>query len=295
MEGKGRSGWYWLGCMLYALLLAVVLLYIRFPAAKVQEYIEKNFVTAIPGVRTAPGTMSYSFPATLHLDKLAVTRQSGGEEIAVLENISISPVPTGLGLEYTLSGDLYGGNFHSTLRLAPRTRVLTVDDVELVRVPLERSAVLQSVLQRDLRGALDFHGSCIVSLAGKKGSTLQGRAVVHEGGFLLRQPIFSLREINMETMEFEVSYEAGVLKVLDGSLKGAELHAGFAGELLTIGRFEDWDIMIEGDMLPQQGFTEQNRQVARVINRLQKQFRNNELPYKLSGNIGSLRFRFGNE
>jgi len=295
VEGKGRSGWYWLGCTFYALLLLVVLLYVRFPAAKVQEYIEKSIPTAIPGIQAAPGIISYSFPVTLHLDKLAVSRESGGEEIAVLENISLSPVPTGLGLEYSLNGDIYGGNFHSTLRLAPRARAFTVDDLEIVRVPLERSGFLQSVLQRDLHGTLDFQGSCFVPLAEKKGSTLQGRVIVHDGGFLLRQPIFSLREIHMETMEFEVAYEAEVLKVLDGSLKGAELHAGFSGELTTVGRFEDWEMVIEGNMLPQQGFTEQNRQVARVVTRLQKQFRKNDLPYKLTGNIGNPRFRFGHD
>jgi len=295
VERKRTSRFSWLSYLLYALLLTAILLYVRFPAEKMRSYLNKRITSAIPGIVMEPGEFNYGFPVKLTLDTLKISRENGGDEIALLENTSVSPVLTGLGLEYVLEGTVYGGTFQANVKLAPLAGQMTLDTIELTKVALDKSALLVKGLQRDLSGTMDFDGSCVVSYKGQKDATLTGNVTVHNGSFLLRQPILSLQKMALDQLQFAVSYTAGVLKVADGMLQGPEMNVDFAGDVQATGRFEAWTLGLKGDLAPQQGFAEKNPRVLRVLKRLQQQFKQDDLPFRLDGDIGNPRFRFGND
>lgn len=293
MERKMLSTRGWLICLVYGSLLTVVLLWVRFPTAKVEAYLTAEVAAVAPGARLVPGVCSYDFPVKLVCDRLTISREQGGEEFALLENVEISPVASRPGLEYRLTGGVYGGTFSSRLKIAPVAGRVMLEEVELANVALDRTPLLKELFKRELHGSLDFHGSWSASLRGTGGSSLQGEMAVRDGQFALRQPILSVKRMEMAPLEVGMSYDNGVLKLSKGFLKGKELNADFAGELRTADSFTAWEVAVNGRLEPQREYIDGNPQVLRVVKRLQREYRMNGLSYMLSGSPGNPRFRFG--
>lgn len=293
MEGKKASI---LSLLVYAFVLTGILLYVRFPSARVEEYFAKKIGSFIPGADITLGTHRYDFPASLIFERVTISREQGREEIAFLENVTISPIVSGIGFKYSLAGDFYGGTLQAGLKLNPVAGSFSMDALELANVKLESFSFLNTLFQREISGFLNFKGSYAGALNEGKDVSLQGTVAVHGGSFPLRQPILSVRNMSMEEFDVSVSYTDGLLNLLDGSVKGPELYSHFSGELnIADNPPELWEVNVTGNMTPQKGYLNENQQILRVVKRLQRQYQNSELPYKVTGSIGNPRFRFGNE
>lgn len=294
MSGR-RTGRIKLSYLLYAVLLTAVLLYVRFPSARVQEYLGGKIETAFSPAGIQAGTYRYVFPATLRFDKVVVSAGDGGDEIALVENLAVSPAIAGFGLKYSLAGELYGGTFQLGLKLSPLAGKCVVENMEMTKVDLRRSTFIQRVFQREIEGELDFNGTAAVGFDGESSGRLEGEAVVRGGEIPLRQPILLVTRMDFQELAAKLSYDGELLKLADGSLKGKQFNADYSGSLQTADNPESWQLELKGSLIPQQEYTGANPQVQRLVTRLQKQFRTNELPFMVNGSIINPRFRFGNQ
>ncbi|MFV0438376.1 MAG: type II secretion system protein GspN [Desulfopila sp.] len=292
---RGEARFSWLGGLGYGLVLTVILLIWRFPADTAERYLERRIATVLPGVVVEPGTCSYGFPFRLLVDTVRIVRQNGGEEIALVENASVVPVLTGFGRTYTMQGQVYGGTLTATMTWAPLAGALRVDAIELSRVALDRSPLLVSGSGRQLRGFLDFSGRGLIALAPSLQSDVQGTVTIDRGGLPLRQRILSLTQIEVDQLRFGLVCDGGVVRVSDGILQGPALRADFAGEVRPAGPFEAWSLQVHGNMALQPTFASGNPRGLRMLRQLQKQFRQDDLPFQLDGDIGNPRFRFGRD
>lgn len=295
MAGKTMSGRIRLNYFLYALLLTGVLLYVRFPSAEVQEYLGGKIAAIIPSTDIQAGDFRYVFPTTIRFDRVVIQAADGGDELALVENLAVSPVMAGLGLKYSLSGDLYGGTFRCGLKLSPMAGKFIMEDMDIAGLDLGRTNFVQRLFQREIEGALDFNGTVAGDLSGKGVGRFEGEVVIRDGGFPLRQPILLVTRMDFQELAAKVSFENELLNLLDGSLKGEKFHAEYAGKLRTANNPETWQLELSGSLMPRQEYTGANPQVLRVVNRLQKQFRKNDLPFRVNGSIVNPRFRFENQ
>ena len=295
MRTKRRSFVFWLSLLLYGLVLTCVLLYFRFPADKVEGYLTEKVSSLSHGAAVNIGKCGYAFPAELRCDQLSIGEREKKEEMVVLENMTISPVASGFGLKYTITGEISGGTFLTVAEFSPFKKTVKLSGLELTSMDLSRSEFVKKSLQRDIRGLLDFHGSMVVSLAEAGLVEQEGKLSVREGDFALRQQILLVERLQLAPMDVNFSYKKGVLQLRDGSLRGTQLIVDFAGELNTKDAMADWAMVLKGSITPAQEYVAANPQVQRVVKRLQRQFTGNSLPYVVSGSLGVPRFRFGSQ
>jgi len=292
---KKRSFLFWLSLLLYGLVLTGVLLYVRFPAGKVEDYLTKKISALGHGVAVDIGKCGYGFPAELRCDNLSIRAREKKEEMVILESMIISPLVTGLGLRYNLTGEVAGGTFRTVVDFSPRMKTVKLSDLALTDMDLSRLGLVEKNLQREVRGMLDFHGSMVVSLK-EPGLTVQeGKLTVREGYFVLRQQILMVDRLQMKPLDVQMAYENGELRLRDGSLRGNQLVVDFSGELKANDTMADWEMALKGSITPAQEYVAANPQVQRVVKRLQRQFTGNSLPYIVSGSLGVPRFRFGSQ
>ncbi len=291
---KATSGVRIFSYFIYALLLTAVLLYVRFPAEKFEIFLVRTIETAFPGCRVDLGKYHYTFPVTVHLER-ALFEQSRGakEEVVLLEGIDITPSVSGLGLKYALSAKVYGGSFQANLQLSPIAGTFTLADIVLNNVDLALSPYLKNISRRELSGYLNYSGFYSTPFDGPGKREAKGVVRLSDGAFSLIQPVLTLRNLDMQSLDVGISFADGILELAEGSFKGAELQAEFAGSLTSAEGLEAWKVDLTGSMVPQKGFMKDKPQVLRVVKRLQSQYRKAALPYRVSGSIGNPRFRFG--
>lgn len=293
MEMRAPSGLQILSYLLYALVLICILLYVRFPSDKFEKYTERKIEEAFSGTDVNVGTFKLQFPFSISIDKALISQAVSGDEILYLENIRIKPIMSGFGLDFMLSGDLYGGNFSTELLLAPRDGRFTLNDLELSAVDISQSEYLRIVTRREISGNFDFIGSYSGAISGGDHKDLQGVMAVSDGKFSLMQPVLSLKVMEVNSLEAGLAFKEGSLKLIEGMFKGKEIDAEFEGSVKISDNVSLSNLSVSGSMVPQKVFLKEKPQVLRVVKRLQKQYRKTALPFNISGTIGNPRFRFG--
>ena len=295
MRKKRRSFLFWLSLLLYGLVLTCVLLYVRFPADKVERYLTEKISALNSGAVVEFGKCGYSFPLRLSCDRFFVGLRDTKEEIVAIQNMTVSPVASGFGFKYALAGDIAGGTYSAVAEISPLSKSVKLGNLELTNIDLSRLGLIQSTLQREVKGILDFRGSMVVSLAGAGLVAQEGKLTVREGHFVLRQQILLADRLQMRPLEVQVAYKKGVLQLRNGVVRGNQLDVGFAGEVKANGAMADWETALKGEITPAKEYVAANPQVQRVVKRLQRQFTGNSLPYIVSGSLGVPRFRFGSQ
>ncbi len=292
MEMRAPSVMQFLSYLLYALLLTCVLLYVRFPADKFEKFAERKIEEAFEGTDVNVGTFKLQLPFNIYLNKAVIAEKTSGDEILRLQNIRIRPILSGFGLDYSLSGDLYNGTFTSQLLFAPRDDKFTLDDIELSAVDISQSKYVRMVSRREISGQLKFLGSYSASMAGGD-KDIKGVITLRDGKFSLMQPVLSLKEMEVISLEAGLTFKNGSLELIEGTFKGKEIDAEFEGSVNISDRVESSNVNVSGSLVPQKDFLKEKPQVLRVVKRLQKQYRKTALPFNISGTIGNPRFRFG--
>jgi len=292
---KRRSLLFWLSLLLYGFVLTCVLLYVRFPADKVERYLTEKISALNRGAVVEFGECGYNFPVELQCDRFSVALRDTKEEIVAIQNMTVSPIASGLGFKYALAGEIAGGTYSSVAEISPLSKSVKLGDLELTNIDLSRLGFIQSTLQREIKGVLDFRGSLAVSLVGAGLVAQEGKLTVREGHFGFRQQILLADRLQMRPLEVQLAYEKGVLQLRNGSVRGNQLDVDFAGEVKANGAMADWEIALKGGITPAKEYVAANPQVQRVVKRLQRQFTGNSLPYIVSGSLGVPRFRFGSQ
>lgn len=283
--------------LLYAVLLTSVLLVVRFPKEKVLAYAEKKIEASVPGSKVNLSRLSYDFPLGVHLGRLQVADLERDEDILLLEDITVTPKLKGLGFAYQVTGEMLGGDFATELSLSFASKRYSLDALELKGLDLSRSAYLAGMLRRDLQGILEFTGSYSSVLAGSgedgAGATCDGVVGIASGGFALRQPVLTLKTMDFESLDVAIDMQGGVVTLTEGVLEGGEIKANFGGVLNVADTLQSWKLNLEGGMVPSREYLQGNPQLVRLVERMQRQYKNNELPYTINGTVANPRFRFG--
>lgn len=283
--------------LIYALLVTGTLLVVRFPEDKFLQYAAKKVEASFPDTRVKFSNLSYLFPFSAHLDRAEMDSVLPEEEIIPLQDISITPQLAGFGLAYAVTGSLLGGTFTSTVKMVAGNKRYRLEELDLSGLDLSRSAYLARIFRRDIQGTLKFRGDYSGALGGLvkggAGITCNGVLGLTDGSFALRQPLLTLKNMEFASLDAAVRMEGGVLTLREGTLAGTKLQADFSGVLNAEGSPGSWKLDLEGGIVPSREFLQENPQLVTVVNRLQKQYKKNTLPYSINGTVANPRFRFG--
>jgi type II secretion system protein N len=291
-SATGVFRWFWYCC--YAVVLTAVLLYVRFPMVKFREYCVRQAEEMFSGTECTIGRLTYHFPFGILFENVSFSLPKQEKTpLFVMNSLVLAPAFKDFGNTFAVSGQSYSGNFSGILHIQKKDKRFSLDSLILRDLNLGEMKSVHDLLGREISGRFDFTGdySAVVNqyLAGKAA----GKVKMREGKISLLQPVFALKEIDLQQLEMEIQYDKNELQFSKGKMKGKELTADFSGMVKVISPWYLSSAATTGDFALQAGFMKGNTAVQSEIAAVQKQFKKSTIPFGVTGSLQKPAFRFG--
>jgi type II secretion system protein N len=314
--------WRWLFSGVYALLLVAILLYVRFPTQKFKVFCTQKVSQYLSGNECSIESLRYQFPLTLVANnlRLHVNNQTGkgsspaegipevsdtgpekqskaktpvqAGEVLEIPKITLAPLLSGWGKTFSISIAAYGGTHRAILACDRAHNTFTLSKIEINGLDLAKLSWLQAQAGRAITGLLTIEGS----YSGQSGQDLsrgtgQGTAQIKKGTFDLLYPIFSLKNIDVESGEVLMKLQEQKMLLTTGKFSGKELAGTFSGQIVSLGtNFAAMQLDMTGSLAPTPALVKKSGQSQPLLQQLQKN--HSTLPFHLQGTIGKPVFRF---
>jgi type II secretion system protein N len=322
MTSSQKTFWRWLLYGIYALLLVAILLYFRFPTQKFKTFCVQIINQNLSGYDVSIESLKYQFPLTvvvnnLHLqsnsqtaknrssavaspDVSAIGADKSGEakipvmagEVIDMQKVTITPSLRGKGKIFFLSVTAYGGTHRAKLVRDRAHNTFILSKIEINGLDLAKLSWIQAQTGRAITGLLTFQGS----YSGQNGQDIslgtgEGTAKIKNGTFELLYPIFSLKNIDIESGEVVLKLQEQKMLLTKGKFIGKELEGTFSGQIDLQGiNFALMQLDLTGALVPLPALIKKSGQDKSLLQQLQKNHATS--PFKLQGTIGKPVFRF---
>jgi len=277
----------------YAVLLTVLLLYVRFPGEKFKAYCEQRVEQLLPGSACTIEEIAYRFPLSAAFANIHIMHTIDGQDTdMVVKRLSITPMPLQFWRAFTLHGEMYSGLFTAGLDVDSATQQFTLTDIHLEGLDVGKLVEGVGLADRELSGILAFAGEYRATNNHPDDGVGTGQIEVISGSIGLLQPILALSAIEFDTLAVGVSRQNGVVQFIDGELVGKEISADFSGEMRLASSFLQSDILLTGHLAPDAAFLRAHPREQQFVQRLLQRYKVTVLPFKVGGTVQRPLFRF---
>jgi type II secretion system protein N len=277
----------------YAVALTVILLYVRFPAEKIEAYCTARVERLFQGSTCEIDRVTYRFPISAVFESLHLIREIDGEEYdLVIDRLEISPEPLRFWSVFTLQGEMYSGRFDLDLFLDRKAQMFQLANIHFAG--LEAGELIKGIgiTEREISGILEATGNYLAPNSRPGSGTGDGFFQMTTGSMSLLQPILSLSTIEFDQVALSLTYEDGLLELIGGGLLGKDIVADFTGEMRMASPFLNSNILLSGNIEPDNGFLETHPAEKEVVDRLLQRYKMTVLPFKVGGTVKRPLFRF---
>ena len=314
--------WRWSFYGIYALLLVVILLYLRFPTQKFKTFCTQKVSQYLSGNECSIESLRYQLPLTLVANnlRLHVNNQAGkgrssagvipgasdtgpgkqseaktpalAGEVLDIPKVTLAPILSGWGKTFSISITACGGTHQATLALDRVHNTFTLPKIEINGLDLAKLPWLQAQTGRAITGLLTAQGS----YSGQSGQDIskgtgQGTIHIKKGTFELLSPIFSLKNIDVESGEVLIKLQEQKMLLTKGKFSGKELEGTFSGQVDSLGtNLAAMQVDLTGTLAPLPALVKKSGQAQPLLQQLQKNHAT--LPFQLQGTIGKPVFHF---
>lgn len=278
--------------VLYAVTLISVLLAVFFPSGKIRRFCETEMARTLPGTTCVISSISYDFPLTLRFRNIRLyeARQPGNLLISIT-GLSVSKEIGRTG--WLVKAELYSGSCRGRLVVDRRSGTVTLTDVMVRHLDLDRWHGLQRLLGRNLSGELELAGR----YSGKIGRILDGeatgRARLHDGSLELLRPILSVAAVDVRKSSLNFTFRNKTLTIGEGRFFGKEFDGSFSGVFHVAFPWDHSMLRITGGLTPTSSLIGSDRRWQRVAALLRRRYQGTTLPFVVSGTVAAPFFRFG--
>ena len=277
----------------YAVLLTVVLLYVRFPAEKFKAYCESRIENLLPGSACNVDRIVYQFPVSTVLETIKISRVVEGQEAEmVVDRLVVSPEPLKFWRAFKLTGEIYSGLFEAALDFDKGAQTFQLENILLEGVEAGELAGSLGITDRQLSGTIGFSGNYQAQNSQPGNGVGKGVVRIVTGNMSLLQPILALSTIEFDQVAVDLAYENGILRLLEGELQGKEIVADFTGELRVASPLLNSNILLSGHLEPDNVFLRNHPEEQQVVQRLLQRYKMTVLPFKVGGTVKRPLFRF---
>lgn len=278
--------------VLYALILTITLLYVRFPTEKFILFCENKIASFIPDSRCDIGSIKYSFPTTLGISSFEISKTTpeGGLSFQ-LKNINIEYQFK--STHFTLTGDLFAGKAEAELNINPKTKIFHFKNISLTGLNLSQIAQAGDITNRDITGEINITGDYQSHLDQPFSGTAKGTFCTQNGTFSLLNPVLSIATLDYTTITGNIIGNKKQYQITDGQFTGKDLNIEFAGNIDLEQPAADSSIHIKGQLTPSPVFMKKHPKQARAVRRLTQRYKMKTLPFKLGGTLQNPNFTFG--
>ncbi len=277
----------------YAVLLTVVLLYVRFPAEKFKAYCEERIEILLPDSVCSIGDLAYRFPLSASFDTIKISRMINGQETdMVVDRLVIAPEPLKFWKSFKLKGEMYSGRFEAGLDVDIQAQSFHLVDIHLEGVEAGALAQAIGLTERKIAGILEFSGDYQAQSNNPSDGTGKGVVQIVTGSMSLLQPILSLSTLEFERVAVNWVLENGILSFAQGELQGRDIVADFTGELRIAPLLLNSNIQLSGHLEPDETFLRSHPKEQQVVQRLMQRFKMTVLSFRVGGTVKRPLFRF---
>ncbi len=239
----------------WAVLCAVVFLYVLFPGGKAKAFVEARFARQTQGLTLTMGGLSLVWPLSLRLDEPRI-HAADGNRIFALDTMKVSANPFSLWAgrpDMRLSGLAYGGRVRAALssggeeKDGPVTVTVNLEGLDASSIQSLPGLAGREVKGR-LTGRLEVKGplSRLLSGQGKGGFSLVG------GSVSLGDLFPDNMTLEVEKLDVEMALASGVIQVTRMELAGDLASANATGTIQPAMPLSGSRIDVKGMIRPSQ-------------------------------------------
>ncbi len=289
---SGRAAWFWY--VFFAVIIALVLLYVRFPEKEVRlflaekvEQFDPDFVLEAGRIKPWPLLGLKITPCSL------VARENPEQRVIDFDSLILSKrLLTMFKSEkvYDFGGSLYSGKASGFVQIDEENAGPFKADLYLNEVDLNKYKYISLLLGRQLEGilsgALDVKGS----REGLIDASGQANFVIGDALIKLREPVFGVETVEMQNVTIDADLGNRRIntsvEVLSNDFKGS-----LSGLIRLHTNIERSRLDLKGTIEPYAAFYQSNPKARDAFELLSSRMRNGRLSFAIYGTLKEPRFR----
>lgn len=277
--------------VIYALVLTLALLYIRFPAQKFKIFCEKQVEQFFTDTSCSIAHIGYGFPASIIFEKVKIGKMEGEQQsIFVVDQLKIRP-----GIKFwntiKIGGKLYSGTLRTYLIFDRVEKNYRLADIVLNNLNLDEIAKDQGIVNRKIIGNLGGSGHFQAQWTTPKKGQGKAQIKISSGSLEFLQPVLSLPALQYDQISFDMSYTEQ-LEIKTGKIKGTDVNAEFEGNVNIMSSLLTSRVNLSGLLEPRREFLQTHPLEAKMVKQYAARYKKSALPFKLGGTVSNPTFRF---
>lgn len=271
---------------LFAVALALVFAYLRFPVETMERFIVARSAELGPDFQTDLERVEPVFPPGIEIRRLSLNRRN--QPLFLADRVLVRPklktlLGTGKGYRFQIGahgGRISGSADLSGTRQRPRLRVEgRVQGLELGDLP-----VMRLISESSLSGILSGHFSYNSDTDGE--SNLFAEVQVDNLEVALARPLLVLKQIRIEMLRADVVMKNHQLQVRQITLSGDQVEGTLSGTGVIGNGLQDSRLDLAGTLKPQPGILEETG--SNGLGGLMSQLASKGIPVRIRGSLDRL-------
>lgn len=289
----------YLGYILYAILLMIVLLYYRFPSDAFCEYLEATAEKVAPPLLLSVENVQPSLSLGLRfLGTELSLKKDPHISLFNAESLLIRPEIWSLlkgEFEFCFDCLAYSGDVKGCVHLGEHgIKGPFSTSIELQDLRIDDHAHLSSLIGRDVKGVLDgtitYRGQGNLLIAGTGEADLR----ISEGQIELLEPILGGEPIDFDELRIKMVIKNRRIDLRDVELMGRALQATLSGSIRLKTELLESNLNIRGTIEPLAGFFEsvKGSSYTNTLRFLRQRLKKGKLSFIIHGTLNNPGFRF---
>ncbi len=276
-----RSFWY----LLYALVLTVTLLYVRFPKEKFRSFCEYRIEQFLGDTQCRISKVNYVFPLTVVFENMKIEAPGSGQDRVQVDRLQLSPRLSTLFTSWGVVGNLYSGTLKAIVTVPSDDDFFYVKKINGKGLDVAKVLLDLPSLAREITGVLTFTGEYKAEFRHPLGGFGNGLVRVDNGTLRLQETVLTVDAIDFQLIRIDGEYGNNTLHLLDGNMKGKQFDAEFTGILQSPFPVTDGRLDVTGSLAPREKFIRESPKVRKLLRRLRQNTGESTVSFKLGGTL----------
>lgn len=288
----------WIGYVAYGVLLALALLYYRFPSDAVRDYLQGSAGSVDPGLVLSIGKVAPSYDLGMRLMGVEISHQEVAKgSIFKAESLVIRPGIWSLvrgRLKLLFKGIAYSGAIKGSAQFAEgKTRQALTLSLELEKMRLDDHETLQGLVGRRVKGDL----SGVISYAGRLEALMEGEGEANltliNGQVEPQQPLLNLiKSIDFRDMGIKMALRNRRVDLSRVEWKGQSMQGTVSGVVILNKSLPRSSLDLRGTVEPLGDLSRSLAEGLGEVRSLKQRLKGGKLSFVIQGSISSPSIRF---
>lgn len=285
----------WLGYFVYVVLVTGFLLYVLFPAATVEEFIDNSVSRVNPALSFKAGQIRPWLPVGVRL--VAAQVYSGDNSQSPLfkaESFYVGPQIVELfkgESRFQLDGKAYKGEIHGWFDLPDENKKSLAGEITFANFDLAAHELLAEKFYYRVIGRAAGN----ITFSGKSANIddLNGKIVLRlaDGQLQFQEPIFGIASVDMKSVEFELELNNRQVNIIKAELGGAEIKGSLSGSIQLQKDIMQSSLNLKGTLEPLAEFYKNNPNIRELLKNMKKRVKRGQYFFAITGTLDAPRFK----